>query len=67
MIFETNLMLELEENEKVEADDGCIGEDLRYIRHPKSFVKYDEHKLMASRVRNRQETVKNRFKCKRIL
>jgi hypothetical protein len=49
-------------NERVEADDGYIGEHPRHIKCPKGFANPEVTLLMQQRVRNRQETVNRRFK-----
>ena len=48
--------------ERVEADDGYIGEAPLHVKCPKSFTNPQETEFMQQRVRNRQETVNNRFK-----
>ncbi len=55
-------MSHLGEAERVEADDGYIGEAPRHVKCPKSFTNPAETEFMQQRVRNRQETVNNRFK-----
>jgi hypothetical protein len=67
MIFRDSLKSHLEEGERVEADDGYIGEAPRYVKCPKSFASQEENLAMQQRVRNRQETVNNRFKMWGIL
>jgi hypothetical protein len=62
MIFRDSLMSHLEEGERVEADDGYIGEAPKYIKCPKYFSSKEENVEMQQRVRSRQETVNNRFK-----
>jgi len=52
----------LDENERMEADDGFIGECPKHCKCPGSFVA-DETKLwMQNRVRSRHETVNKRMK-----
>ena len=46
MNFRDSLMLELEENERVKADDGYVGEVPQCVRFSKSFAKDDKCKLM---------------------
>jgi hypothetical protein len=48
--------------ERVEADDGYVGEAPQYVKCPKSFTNPPETEAMQQRVRNRQETVNSRFK-----
>ena len=61
-IFCSALMLELEESERVEADDGFIGEAPSHVKYPKSFLYYEETDEMQSLVRHRHETINKRFK-----
>ena len=61
-IFRDSLLSHLGENERVEADDGYIGEAPQYVKCPKSFVNPTETEFMQQRCRNRQETVNKRFK-----
>jgi hypothetical protein len=61
-IFRDSLLSHLETNERVEADDGYIGEHPLYIKCPKGFANPEETLFMQQRVRNRQETVNKRFK-----
>ena len=60
-------MSHLEPNERVEADDGYVGEAPQHVKCPKSFTNKPETEAMQQRVRNRQETVNNRFKFWGIL
>lgn len=55
-------MSHLGEFERVEADDGYIGEAPRHVKCPKCIANPDETLFMQQRVRNRQETVNKRFK-----
>ena len=61
-IFRDALMLHLSEAERVEADDGYVGEAPRHIKCPKSFTNPQETLFMQQRVRNRQETINKRLK-----
>ena len=61
-IFRDSLMSHLGPNERVEADDGYIGEAPRHVKCPKSFVNPDENRQMQQRARARHETVNKRFK-----
>lgn len=61
-IFRSSLLHHLGKNERVEADDGYIGEHPRYVKCPKGFTNPEETLFMQQRVRNRQETVNKRFK-----
>ena len=66
-IFRSSLMSHLEHGERVEADDGYIGEHPRYIKCPAGFANPDITEFMQKRVRSRQETVNKRFKHFEIL
>jgi len=61
-IFRASLLSHLDEGERVEADDGYIGDAPRYIKCPKSFTNPVVTETMQQYVRNRQETVNKRFK-----
>ena len=61
-IFRQALMTELSANERVEADDGYVGESPQHIKCPASFTANPITKFMQERVRSRQETINNRFK-----
>lgn len=61
-IFRCSLKSYLEEGERVEADDGYVGEAPCRVKCPKS-ISNDRSKLpMQGRARSRQETVNKRFK-----
>jgi hypothetical protein len=62
MIFRSALMTELSANERVEADDGYIGEHPRHIKCPRGIANLEETEFMQQRVRNRQESINKRFK-----
>ena len=61
-IFRNSLISHLSYGERVEADDGYIGEAPDHIKCPKSFVNPEETVRMQVRARSRQETVNKRFK-----
>jgi len=63
-IFRCALKHLLGENERVEADDGYIGEDPKNVKVPASVVHDQDNKQLhvRSRVRRRQETVNKRIK-----
>ena len=61
-IFRNSLMSHLEPGERVEADDGYIGEHPQHIKCPRGFANDPECIYMQQRIRNRQETVNKRFK-----
>lgn len=61
-IFRDSLISHLEQGERVEADDGYIGEAPVHVKCPKSFTNPEECMTMQQRVRSRQETVNKRFK-----
>ncbi len=48
--------------ERVEADDGYIGEHPLHIKCPAGFANPESTLFMQQRARNRQETVNKRFK-----
>jgi hypothetical protein len=54
----------LDENERVEADDGYVGEDPTFIKVPKSVVhQHDEKQLLVrGRVRRQHESANKRIK-----
>jgi len=62
MVFRDSLLSHLEPNERVEADDGYIGEHPEHIKCPAGLCNPEETEFMQQRVRNRQETVNRRFK-----
>ena len=61
-IFWLAIMHYLDENERVEADDGYIGEAPKYVKTPNMFTQQEEQLAMQQRVRNRHETVNKHFK-----
>jgi hypothetical protein len=61
-IFRNALMMQLEEFERVEADDGYIGEAPLKVKCPGCCTVPEERKQMMNRVRSRQETINKRFK-----
>ena len=62
LIFRDSLMTYLAPGERVEADDGYVGESPQYVKCPASFTNPAETLEMQARVRNRHETVNKRFK-----
>lgn len=62
MIFRNAMLSELEDGERVEADDGYRGESPRYIKCPASIGRQEEMEQAAAFVRHRQETINKRFK-----
>ena len=66
-IFRNALLSELSPNERVEADDGYIGEAPKHVKCPRHITNPEETKFMQQRVRNRQESINNRFKFFDIL
>lgn len=62
LIFKSALLGELEEGERVEADDGYVGEAPRHVKCPKSIAQREDTERMQSLVRRRQETINRRFK-----
>jgi hypothetical protein len=61
-IFRKALLSHLNPGERVEADDGYIGDAPQYVKCPKAFTNPVETERMQQLVRNRQETVNKRFK-----
>ena len=61
-IFRDSLLSHLAPAERIEADDGYIGEHPRYVKCPRGFANPAETLFMQQRVRNRQEAVNKRFK-----
>lgn len=66
-IFRSSLLSFLDEDERVEADDGYIGEAPLHIKCPKSFANPEETEYMQQRVRSRQETINKRLKDWNVL
>lgn len=62
MIFRNALMTELGEGERVEADDGYIGEAPNNVKCPKSISNHACMEKMQAFVRRRHETINKRFK-----
>lgn len=61
-IFRNSLSTFLAPNERVEADDGYVGDSPEKVKCPCSFTNPQETLLMQQRVRARHETVNKRFK-----
>ena len=61
-IFRNSLISFLGPNERVEADDGYVGEAPQKVKCPCSFTNPEETLDMQKRVRARHETVNKRFK-----
>ena len=66
-IFRSALMHELEEGERVEADDGCLGEAPRHVKCPKSIASQTHTEAQQVIVRHRQETANKWFKTFGVL
>lgn len=60
-IFWMSLLSHLGPGERVEVDDGYIGEAPQHVKCPKCVTNPAETEFMQQRVRNRQETVNKRF------
>lgn len=60
-IFRMLLINMLEEHERVEADDGYIGECPRKCKCPNGYSRRDDQVRMNQRQRSRHETVNERF------
>lgn len=67
MIFGDALAHELEEGERVEADDGYDAHAPQYVKCPKCIANDPERESMQQKVRSRHETVNKRFKQWKIL
>lgn len=67
MIFGDALAYELEEGERVEADDGYEPHAPQYVKCPKCIANDPERESMQQKVRSRHETVNKRFKQWKIL
>lgn len=61
-IFRDAMLLYLNSNERVEADDGYRGEAPKHVKCPKSFGNPIENKKMQAIARSRHETCNARFK-----
>lgn len=61
-IFRNGLLDYLDENERVEADRGYVGEDPMSTKTPKRFAKKQEKLKKQGKVHARHETVNKRFK-----
>jgi hypothetical protein len=61
-IFRNALLTELDEGERVEADDGYRGESPRFVKCPASIGSRKDMETAAAFVRRRHETINNRFK-----
>jgi hypothetical protein len=61
-IFRVGLKLQLDEGERVEADDICVGEAPEFVKCPCGFTRPEEEKDMRKRVDGRHETINNKIK-----
>jgi hypothetical protein len=61
-IFRDSLMSNLDPGERVEADDGYVGEAPRHVKCPMSFANPLKNRRMQGIVRSRHETINKRFK-----
>ena len=66
-IFRDGLRHFLDENERVEADDGYIGDSPKYIKCPAGFTNIKANERMQCFARRRHETINKRFKNWKIL
>jgi hypothetical protein len=66
-IFRNCLSHHLDPFERVEANDGYVGEAPRQVKCPTCAANPTENLGMQSRVRSRHETLNGRFKCWGIL
>ena len=60
--YHNSLKSNLEPGERVEADDGYIGEALKFIECPRSFSNSQETLFMQQRVENRNEMINKHMK-----
>ena len=68
VIFRDSLIRFLDQGERVEADDGYMGEAPMYIKCPKKdFVQSHDQKKIKQKIRCRQETINKRFKHFEVL
>ena len=61
------LLLNLDKDERVEADDGYLCLDPEYIKCPMGLHHPDENKDMRNRVMGRQETINKRLKVWNVM
>ena len=66
-IFRNSIISFLTKNERVEADDGYIGEAPKHVKCPRSFVNPVDTETMQSIARLQHETINKRFKNWKIL
>jgi hypothetical protein len=66
-IFCSCLSLWLDQDERVEADDGYIGDAPYKVKCPAILTNPDENQVMQARVCSRQETINMRLKQWEIL
>ena len=60
--FRDSLMSHLEKGERLQADDGYIGEHPQWVKCRKEIANLEEIEFMQQRCRNRQEMVNKRLK-----
>jgi hypothetical protein len=61
-IFCNALLLEFDDGERVEADNGYRGESLKYVKCPKSIGKHKALETAVAIVWHQQETTNRRYK-----
>jgi hypothetical protein len=61
-LFRNSLVSHLGTNERVEADDGYVGEHPKHVKCPAGIANPQITLFMQQRVRNRQESINERFK-----
>jgi hypothetical protein len=67
-IFRNGLKFMLDKNERIEADDGYVGECPRYVKVRKNHITVNEEQgRMRARLGRRFETVNRRLKAFRAL
>lgn len=61
-IFRAGLKMQLDDGERVEADNGYMGESPHYCKCPDAYTSSARRRRMVARVRNRHESVNSRLK-----
>ena len=61
-IFRVGLLLQLDEGERVEADNVYEGEAPEHVKCPNGFTRPEEEKDMRKRADGRHETINNKIK-----
>jgi hypothetical protein len=61
-IFRSGLKHELDEGERVEADDIYVGEAPEFVKCPNGFTRPEDEKAIRMRVDGRHETINKKIK-----